>query len=59
MESRSGNGEVGKNKADKSNTGKRNYLMLALKYEVIKMTEREKKMGVCKLNGTCGCGKHR
>ena len=38
-------------------TGKRNDLTLALKYEVLKTAEREKKLGVCKLSEMFGCGK--
>ena len=38
-------------------TGKRNDLTLALKYEVLKTAEREKKLGVRKLSELFGCGK--
>ena len=38
-------------------TGKRNDLTLALKYEVLKTAEREKKLGVRKLSEMFGCGK--
>ena len=40
-------------------TGKRNDLSLALKYEVLKTEEREKKLGVRKLSEMFGCGKTR
>ena len=41
----------------KSKTGRRNALMLAHKYEVIKTAERERKLGVRKLSEMFSCGK--
>ena len=41
----------------KSKPHKRNDLTLALKYEVVKTAEREKKLGVRKLSEMFGCGK--
>ena len=37
--------------------GKRNNLTLALKYEVVKTAEREKKLGMRKLSEMFNCGK--